>query len=156
MIISLLIARIHNRKLRLPGVLFLSLALLGAACTRQQKYPAPAVSGDEVVIEVSSLKTGTPSFYTYRYKDKNINFFVLRMDEEVQSYLDACASCYPHKLGYRCEDGSMICRNCGLKFSVHQLKKGLGGCYPIWIKGRFENGKYRIPLSVLEAEATKF
>jgi len=48
------------------------------------------------------------------------------------------------------------CRACGLKFSVHKLEKGLGGCYPIRIEGRMENGRYLIPLASLEAEAEKF
>jgi len=78
------------------------------------------------------------------------------MDTGVQSYFDACASCYPHKLGYGCEDGSVVCRNCGQRFSIHKLEKGLGGCYPIKLEGRTENDKYLIPRASLEAEAGKF
>jgi len=43
-----------------------------------------------------------------------------------------------------------------MKFSLNKLEKGLGGCYPIKIEGRIENGKYLIPLASLEAEAGKF
>ena len=43
-----------------------------------------------------------------------------------------------------------------MKFSVYKLEKGLGSCFPIKIEGRMENGKYLIPIAVLEAEAGKF
>ena len=152
----MMITGVHDHKLCAAVALFLFFSLFGAACTRQQKYAAPTIVGSAVVVEVSSLQPETPRFFTYQYNNKNINFFVLRMDTGVQSYLDACASCYPHKLGYKCEDGSVSCRACGLKFSVHKLEKGLGGCYPIRIEGRMENGRYLIPLASLEAEAEKF
>ncbi len=152
----MMITGVHDHKLCATVALFLFFSLLGAACTSQQKYASPTVVGSAVVIEVSSLQPETPRFFTYQYNDKNINFFVLRMDTGVQSYLDACASCYPHKRGYRCEDGSVVCRACGLKFSVYQLEKGLGGCYPIKLEGKLENGRYLIPLASLEAEAGKF
>ncbi len=150
------ITGIHDHKLRAPAALFLFFSLFVAACTSQQKYVSPTVVGSAVIVEVSSLPPETPRFFTYQYHNKNINFFVLRMDNGVQSYLDACASCYPHKLGYRCEDGSVVCRACGMRFSVYKLEKGLGGCYPIRIEGRTERGKYIIPLASLEAEAGKF
>jgi uncharacterized membrane protein len=136
--------------------LFLFFPLLFVACSKQQKYAASTVVGSEVVVEMSSLKHEIPRFFTYRYNGKNINFFVLRMDTGVQSYLDACASCYPHKLGYKYEDGTVVCRACGLKFSVYKLEHGLGNCYPIKVTGRVEKDKYLIPLAALEAEAGKF
>ena len=151
-----MITGVHDHKLCAAVALFLFFSLLGAACTSQQKYASPTVVGSAVVIEVSSLQPETPRFFTYQYNNKNINFFVLRMDTGVQSYLDACASCYPHKLGYRCEEGSVVCKACGMKFSVYKLEHGLGGCYPIKIPGRIENGNYFIPLAALEAEAGKF
>lgn len=146
----------HRPKLCAVAALLLFFSLLGAACTSEQKYSAPTVVGSSVVIDVSTLQPETPHFFTYRYDGKNINFFVLRMGDGVQSYFDACASCYPHKLGYKCENGSVVCRNCGQRFSIHKLEKGLGGCYPIKLEGRVESNKYLIPLASLEAEAGKF
>jgi uncharacterized membrane protein len=143
-------------KIYTVAAFLLFLSLLGAACTSQQKYPAPTVVGSSVIIDVSSLQPEIPRFFTYRYDGKNINFFVLRMDNGVQSYFDACASCYLHKLGYKCEESSVVCKNCGQRFSIHKLGKGLGGCYPIKLEGRLENNKYLVPRASLEAEAGKF
>ena len=136
--------------------LLLFLSLIWTGCTSQPQYPEPTRVGANFVIEPSTLQLEVPQFFTYRFNGKNISFFVIRMNNGVQTFLDACASCYPHKLGYRHDDGCVTCRFCNMKFSLNKLEKGLGGCYPIKIEGRIENGKYLIPLASLEAEAGKF
>jgi uncharacterized membrane protein len=137
-------------------ILILSLCLPLGACSRQPVYPSPLISGRNAVIEASSLRPEIPQFYTYHYQDKNISFFVVKLNEKIASFFDACASCYAHKRGYRGEGGSVVCRACGLEFSVYRLEKGLGGCYPLRIEGKMEKGRYLIPLASLEAEAGKF
>ncbi len=141
-----------------PGIGTVAFLLLIAmtACTRQPVYPSPAISESNAVIDASSLKPEVPNFFTYRFQGKNISFFVIKLDQKIISFLDACASCYPHKQGYRYDDGSVTCRFCNMKFSLYKLEKGLGGCYPIRIEGRAENGKFFIPLASLQAEAGKF
>ena len=137
--------------------MFLAVTLLFSACSsRQPVHPAPTVEGRDVVIAVSTLKHEVPQFFTYLYQGKNISFFVLRLDNQVSSFFDACVSCYPKKLGYKYDDGTVICRACNMRFPVYRLEKGLGGCYPIKLEGRIENGKYLIPLSSIEAEVGKF
>ena len=127
-----------------------------SACTRQPSYSPPPVTGSAVVVDISTLRPDVPKFYTYRHEGKNISFFVLRLDQKVLSFLDACASCYPHKQGYRPEEASVICRYCNMKFSLYKLERGLGGCYPIKLEGRIENGKYLIPVPALEKAADRF
>ncbi len=78
------------------------------------------------------------------------------MESGIQSYLDACASCYHHKQGYRPDDGAVTCRYCNMKFSIYKLEKGLGSCYPIKIKGKAEKDKYMISHAVLEGAAKLF
>ena len=136
--------------------LIVMLPIMFSACSRQHVYPAPAIDGRNAMIDISSLRPEVPQFFTYTYQGRNISFFVLKLNERVISFLDACASCYPHKKGYRYEDGSVVCGACGMKFPVSKLEKGLGGCYPIRIEGRMENGNYLIPLAALEAETGKF
>ena len=77
-------------------------------------------------MDAAALKPEVPQFFTYQYQGKNISFFVIKMDQKVISFLDACASCYPHKRGYRCDDSSVTCRACSMKFSLYKLEKGLG------------------------------
>ncbi len=135
------------------AVLFL---MLPAACTRQPSYPPPAIQGGNAVIDRAALQNEIPRFFTYRYQNKNISFFVIKLNDKVLSFFDACATCYPHKRGYRYDDGVVVCRACGMRFPVYKLEKGIGGCYPIKIECKSEDGNYLIPLASLEAEAAKF
>ncbi len=141
---------------RLFFPLLVMLAMVASSCTRQPVHPAPVIEGRDAVITLQDLKDDVPQFYSYRYQGKDISFFVLKMDGKVSSFFDACASCYPHKQGYRYEDGFVVCRYCNVSFPLHKLEKGIGGCYPIRLEGRIEKGRYLIPLSVIEAEANKF
>lgn len=142
---------------RISAIIVLCIAAgMMPACSRQTVYPPPAVSDNDAAIDASSLEPDIPQFFTYRHQGRNVSFFVLKLDHKTVSFLDACASCYPHKQGYRYDDGSVTCRYCNMKFSLISLEKGLGGCYPIKIKGRTENGKYLIPLATLQAASGKF
>jgi uncharacterized membrane protein len=127
-----------------------------AACSRQQRYAAPPIEGENVVIQMASLPLEIPQFYSFRTKDEDVNFFVIRMQDRVLSFLDACLTCYPRKLGYESKDGFVVCRACNTTYSVYKLEKGIGGCYPIRIEGRLEKGNYLIPRSTLERHAGKF
>jgi uncharacterized membrane protein len=127
-----------------------------AACSREQRYAAPPIDGDNVSIQVASLPPEIPQFYSYRTKGKSVDFFVLRLQDRVLSFLDACLSCYPRKLGYGSKDGFVVCRACRTTYSVYKLEKGIGGCYPIQITGSREKGNYLIPLLTLDRHANKF
>jgi uncharacterized membrane protein len=127
-----------------------------AACSRQQPYAAPPTDGDAIVIQISALPLDVPQFYFYRAKGKDVNFFVLRMQNRVLSFLDACLTCYPRKLGYASKEGYVVCRACDTTYSVHKLEKGIGGCYPIRLEGRQEGSSYFIARSTLERHAGKF
>jgi len=137
-------------------LLLSAFAALLISCFRQPVYPAPPLSGSNVVIDVSTLKPEVPQFFTYRHRDKNVNFFIVKIQDKVLAFLDACVTCYPKKRGYQEKEGYVVCRACDMSFSVYKLEKGLGGCYPIQVNGNVEKGNYLIPLSGLEGHADKF
>jgi uncharacterized membrane protein len=130
--------------------------LLLVSCSRQSAYPPAPQRGTDVVIEVGVLRPEVPQFYTYQYQGKSISFFLLKIQDRVFAFLDACASCYPHKQGFRYENGFVCCRHCAMQFPVTKLEQGIGGCYPIKLEGRLENGRFLIPVKALEAAADKF
>ena len=134
--------------------LFVFLSL--GACAKQPDYPEPPRLGSDVAVDVGTLRPEIPEFFTYHYQGKKINFFVVKVDEKVLSFLDACARCYPAKKGYRSDNGALICRECGVSYAVTGIEKGVGSCIPIRIEGSLQSGKYLIPLSVLEGMADKF
>ena len=135
-------------------VLFVFLSL--GACARQPSYPEPPRLGNDVAVDSETLKPEIPVFFTYHYRGKKINFFVINTGGRVLSFLDACARCYPEKRGYRFDSGHLICRECNVTYSVSDIEKGVGSCFPIRITGNLQDGKYLIPLSTLEGMAAKF
>jgi uncharacterized membrane protein len=142
------------RKASLFIIIFTAAVL--SACSRQPSYPPPPLSGSEVSIPVSSLQLEVPQFYTYPVNGKHVNFFVVRLNDRILSFLDACVTCYTKKRGYEDRHGYVVCRACDTSYSLYKLEKGIGGCYPIKIEGRTENGNYRIPISTLENSANRF
>jgi uncharacterized membrane protein len=134
--------------------LFVFLSL--GACAKQPGYPEPPRIGPDVAVEVKTLTPEVPLFFTYHYHGKKINFFVVKINGRVLSFIDACASCYPARLGYRYDNGFFVCRKCNVRYSVSEIENGVGGCFPIRIEGSLRDGKYLIPVSVLEGLADKF
>ncbi len=123
--------------------------ILLTACSKHTTYPKATVSGDEVTIDVLSLKPDAPRFFTYNSGNKNINFFVIKIDNEVLSFLDECVSCKSN-LGYTFSHGHFTCKECGTEYSVSEVKNGIGTCSPIRIPGTLRDGKYYIPILKLQ------
>jgi uncharacterized membrane protein len=109
-----------------------------------------------VVVDVSSLLPEIPAYFTYHHNGKSVNFFVMNIGDNVLSFLDACASCYPQKRGFSFDKGYFICRSCNVRYSVAEIEKGLGSCFPIRINGNVRDRKYFIPVSTLQSAADKF
>lgn len=138
-------------------VLHLGLAiLLIVGCSRRPLYPAPKIVDDKVVVYTGQLIEKKPLFHSYNYNKKRINFFVIKIDGKVSSYLDACAACYPKKLGFGSDDGHIYCRACNVRYHVSEIEKGFGSCYPIKISGEERDGKYFISLKTLQERSDKF
>ena len=141
---------------RISYITFLFIIFL-ASCAKQPVYSEPERIGSDVVINISSLKPTVPVFFTYHYnKSRNINFFVINIDGKILSFFDACERCYPKKLGYRFDDGSVVCRACDIRFPLSEIEKGIGSCSPIKLEGHVKDGKYFIPVSNIEGKADKF
>jgi len=138
-----------------PLFIFLFVISSLVACSKQPIYPEPSLQGSEVVIDAGDLRSGGPVFFTFHYHGNQINFFVLRVNEKVLSFLDACTSCYPSNRGYRIDNGYLTCRKCDVRYSLSDIEKGFGTCSPISLEGRLQGGKYLIPVSVLEKAINK-
>jgi uncharacterized membrane protein len=130
--------------------------LLLTSCSKEQGFHEARRTGEYVVVDVSELPPETPQYLTYQVKGKKVNFFVIKIGGRVLSYLDACASCYPNKKGYRFDKGHFTCRECNVRYSVPDMEKGMGRCFPIRVEGFLRDGKYVIPAAGLETVADKF
>ncbi|MBF0538079.1 MAG: DUF2318 domain-containing protein [Nitrospirae bacterium] len=109
-----------------------------------------------MVFDVGVLRAEVPEFYTYRYQGRGINFFIIRVDGRVLSFLDACRSCYPRRLGFEFHDGYFMCRSCKTSYAVRDIEKGISNCLPVKIDGRLEGNTYLISVSTLEGMAYMF
>jgi uncharacterized membrane protein len=137
--------------MRYNGIRFLSaaivalalLALAFASCARKPEYPSAPSSGGTIKFTISEMEEGKPEFHSLEHEGTRIDYFVLKVNDTVESYFDACAKCYPKKMGYRVVGQELVCVACGQRFPVEGLK-GIGSCYPLPLKGTTEGDTYVI------------
>jgi uncharacterized membrane protein len=114
------------------------------------------VSGEYIHVDMNDLQADVPKFYSYRYQGTNINFFIVKSEGKVLSFLDACMKCYPKKLGFTADNGSVICRSCDERYPVSEIEKGFGSCYPVRLAGNAEGDRYLISLAEIERVGERF
>ncbi len=131
--------------MRASSAILLLFAVLCSACGRTSVSHTEVVfKGPQISIDVRALKEGIPEFYSVDSDHKKVLFFLIKVRGDVQSYFDACLSCYDHKLGFREENGYVVCQFCNVRYPVDELKTGIGGCYPIRLKGGLVGNAYVI------------
>jgi uncharacterized membrane protein len=113
--------------------------------------------GGEFRINASGFKPGEVRFFRYPVGKKTVIFLVaMTKDREFKTAFDACITCYPHKKGYKCETGRVVCVNCGTAFELDELGVGKGNCVPIQIKHTLEGKDILINRTTIEAGARWF
>lgn len=111
----------------------------------------------EIRIPKSSLPASGARFYSYAADGREIKFFLLRLPEGgIRAALDACSACYRAKLGYRYEDGFMVCNNCGMAFRAGDIGLAAGGCNPIPLPSSVSGEAVVIKASELMKNASYF
>jgi uncharacterized membrane protein len=108
-------------------------------------YQEAPREGDSVIIDLAELHEARPLFFTFTHEGNRINFLILMIGGKIQSYFDACAKCYPKKLGYRLVDGRLQCMACGEQYPLDELR-GVGSCYPLPLEGTVEGDSYTIKI----------
>jgi uncharacterized membrane protein len=108
--------------------------LLLGSCAQRPVYPGAPFDGKEARIPLTGIETGKPVFYSVVLDGKRINYFIVKTEGDIGAYFDACAKCYPKKLGYRLEGD----------------QEGIGSCYPIKLEGRVEGDFYVIDRKAFE------
>lgn len=121
------------------------------SCARGPSYRPAPFDGRQVSLDIRLLREGVPEFYTVTLEGKQINFFLLLLDSGISSYFAACKECHTKKLGYRHEGGEMVCRACNVRFPLEKLDTGIGGCYPISLRGGRVGDSYILSREALEA-----
>ncbi|MBF0566358.1 MAG: hypothetical protein HQK89_14065 [Nitrospirae bacterium] len=141
--------------------------IIGAtSCERTPKHTEVKFNGERVDLDTVSFKEGKSYFYSASFDGMTVKFFLVKSNGKTESYFDACSTCYHYKSGYyysggnRDEsksgkqngkiNGSIVCRHCGIGFTVADLKVGIGNCCPIRLEGKtIAGGKYEITKEAL-------
>ena len=139
-----------RRLLIIPFFLFIVIS-----CQGKPEYEPAPVSDGYVFIDITRLKDSKPVFYSIKLDRKRVDFFVLKIGESIESYLDACMKCYPHKKGFRTDGFYLVCKYCNERYPLDSLEKGIGSCYPIPLKGFLDGKYYKIKIESLK-RAEKF
>ena len=123
-------------------VVLIFVTCLFTACDKKPAFKQAVFNGISAEISVKNLLDKQPEFYSVNIEGRNINFFVVLIKGEVQSYFNACITCAPKKLGFRAKDGYVTCGACNVSYPVDSLKDGIGNCFPIKLKGTRADDKY--------------
>jgi high-affinity iron transporter len=104
-----------------------------------------------VAIPLSELADSDMHFYSAAVNGNPIRFFVIRRGtSQYIAALDACRIC--GWAGYRQQGQNVICRNCGAAIYVPSIGES-GGCNPIPVTSRIDNGNLILDLSALGESA---
>ncbi len=144
-----------GRAVQGTGLVLMVFLILLAACAEEGAYPEPPRRGDDLFVEASLIQKDIPVFFTYATDRGPASFFILRNDDGVFAFHDACETCYPQEKGYGFADGYLICKACNQQFSTRSVIQGVGGCYPIRINGRETEEGYLVPIAELEKQAAR-
>ncbi|EAJ5673589.1 DUF2318 domain-containing protein [Campylobacter lari] len=110
-------------------------------------YVEPNENG-EFVFDVAILRDNNLHRFAYISDEgKVVRFFLINKREDKDSpvaVFDACSIC--GDMGYVKKGGELICISCNVRIFLPSVGKA-GGCNPIPMKYKFENGKVIIPFS---------
>ncbi len=123
-----------------------------SACSQREKAETVIPSGDSVVINGKTIGPGEAKFFKYECRGREIRFIVGRTDTGAFiTAFDACATCYVYKKGYRAEPGCVVCNECGSRFKLNEMEKGLGNCVPISLPHQAVGDRITVSLGDLQA-----
>ncbi len=126
-------------------------ASAGSAVAGQSTFKELAAA-NAVSIPVAEVNDGKARFYSYKAGDgRDVKFFVIKSSDGVlRAALDTCDVCYRAKQGYVQQGDQMVCRKCGQSFPSALVNDVSGGCNPVPVERKVENGNIVIAASTLE------
>jgi len=136
------------------GATFVIVTLILAAdflYTRAAAAPPEAkilsVENGAVRVPTEGLGDGSLHFFRAEAGGTLEGFMIMRKpDGQWLAAIEACLICGRH--GYRQEDSNTICRNCGAEIPLSTMDQE-GGCNPITVPVRLENGELVVQASDL-------
>jgi uncharacterized membrane protein len=140
---------------KLAAILLVVALAIGAAVVAGPMF-APACTlangSDVVTVSTGDLRRGSARFFCYRDHAGHLIRFVLARGDDgtVRSVFDACRRCYRFHKGYTIADGFLICRLCGNRYRLDEMRVGLASCQPVQIENAEHDGKVELQVAALE------
>ncbi|MBI3760184.1 MAG: DUF2318 domain-containing protein [Deltaproteobacteria bacterium] len=125
--------------------------MMGPGCTQtQDTYVVTVPTGD--------LARGSAKFYCYRNHDGQLVRFVLARGHDgiVHSVFDACRQCYRFHKGFTVDDGFLVCRLCGNRYKLDDMRVGLASCQPVHLESVESGAKVQVKVAALEQGSKLF
>lgn len=133
-------------------IVFTVCLFIFSACAQREKAEIVVPSGDSVAIDGKGIAPGEAKFFRYDFRGREIRFIAGRTEAgSFVTAFDACATCYVNKKGYRGEPGCVVCNECGSRFKLSEMEKGLGNCVPVNLPHHALGDKIIISLGDLQA-----
>ncbi len=124
---------------------FLLFLYLQAGCKKTSPYTPVTFSDNEFVVNTELLIEKKPVFYKFAVKEREISFFIVKVNGEVLSFFNLCRACKGSGVaGYRGESEHIACKTCKIIIPYEGLHSGVGNCIPFTLEGRASDGTYVI------------
>lgn len=100
-------------------------------------------SNGRVVIDVSGLEANQVRFFRFLNSGNQEVKFLVGRDKTgtVQVAFDAAETDYKRKRGFRAQDDWLVNNKCETAVRLVEVNEGLGGCRPIPLQHRLEEGR---------------
>ncbi|MGH9679528.1 MAG: Fe-S-containing protein, partial [Candidatus Acidiferrales bacterium] len=109
--------------------------------------------GSEVRIPLSEVSDSNLHIFSVDANGTSVRFIVIRKPNgSYGTALDACLIC--GTAGYRQDGQNVICRNCGSAIYIPTIGQA-GGCNPVGVASRMENGNLVIDIPALTTATSK-
>jgi uncharacterized membrane protein len=107
---------------------------------------------DYLEVSLSQLPYSSARFFCYRDNSGERLRFLLARDSrgKVYSVFDACRQCFKFHKGYIVKDGYVICRLCGTRYKLSDIRKGKASCVPVSLPLERQGDKVEVKVADLE------
>jgi uncharacterized membrane protein len=122
------------RRLVWAGVGIAAVAGIAAIGSPMMRPRCAQVAGVSVIeIPLAKLMRGATEFFCYRDNAGERIRFILARDANghVNAVFDACRQCYTFHKGYTVSGNYVVCRLCGNRYRIRNMRTGKASCVPV-------------------------
>jgi uncharacterized membrane protein len=131
--------------------------MFAISCQRNNDIIRIKNTSGDIIVRADALAEQVPVFYAIDIKRTEIEFFVVKIDGKIYSFLNRCRKCFSSGRGFVFDNGYVRCMTCNVGFPAAAITKGVGSCYPIPVQGKSNEGAYMIEPEILySAHYNKF